>query len=571
MKKFYMIAINAKYIHSGLAVRELCFFADNDKHHQIYLAEFTINQTQNYILDQLFLSSPDVLLFSCYIWNIAIIQQLCPELKKLLPDCAIVLGGPEVSFDSEAVLHNFPAVDLIIRGEGEKAFTALLQALDSENTNLHLVPGITFRENAKYISTQTAQALDLALLPFPYPDLDACSNQILYYESSRGCPYRCAYCLSSVEKALRFAPLPKVFSDLQRFLVARVRQVKFVDRTFNCSNRHAMEIWSYLAEHDNGITNFHFELTADLVNDEMITFLRNMRPGLFQFEIGIQSTNQHTIRAINRNTNFNKASEIIRKLLLPGNIHIHLDLIAGLPYEDYVSFSRSFHDVFLLHPQQLQLGFLKLLKGSPLAMQATEFGLIAQDTPPYEVLLTLWLSHHDIIRLKHVEQMVELYYNSARFLYSLDYVLSLCASPFAMFEALSEFWVANAFHQRQLGNRELCDVLFAFSKALPGFEKRRFFWLLKLDLCLHEKPKKLPGWLDADNNQQHREKILSFYRSVDNIQRYLPQYIGLDHRQIYRLAHIEVFGDTPAEQRTILFDYGKRDIFGNAVFHEILL
>ena len=564
MKKVILAALNAKYIHSNLALRYLSRFQNNNQKHHVETMEFTINQRLDFIAEELFRKQPDVVLFSCYIWNVEMLRQLCPILKKIMPDCVIGFGGPEVSYESETFLRENPAVDFVMRGEGELVFTKYLEHLDAGNpATLGEIESLTYRQNGEIFSTPQMHPMDLALLPFPYEDdFSDVQNQIIYYESSRGCPYHCGYCLSSVENGVRFVPLDKVLPDLQKFLDKNVPQVKFIDRTFNCKKSHAMAIWKYLHEHDNGVTNFHFEITADLIDQETIDFLKTVRKGLFQFEIGVQSTNPQTIRAINRNVDFAALSEIVQQIKDGGNIHQHLDLIAGLPYEDYDSFGRSFNDVYALHPEQLQLGFLKVLKGSMLHQKQKEFEIVYHDTAPYEVLTTHELPYADTLRLKYVEEMVETYYNSGRFLHTLAYLVPLYESPFAFFEALSQFWVGKNYHYLGLSKMGLFDVLWRFVEQNPKVDKRKLQWEMKFDIALHEKPKKLPAWLTVTNEEQWHDKVFAFYGNPALWQKCLPHYKS--NKEAIRQTHLEVFGDE--KQKAVLFDYGKRDLLGNAEY-----
>lgn len=564
MKKVILAALNAKYIHSNLALRYLSRFQNNNQKHHVETMEFTINQRLDFIAEELFRKQPDVVLFSCYIWNVEMLRQLCPILKKIMPDCVIGFGGPEVSYESETFLGENPAVDFVMRGEGELVFTKYLEHLDAGNpVTLGEIESLTYRQGDEIFSTPQMHPMDLALLPFPYEDdFSDVQNQIIYYESSRGCPYHCGYCLSSVENGVRFVPLDKVLPDLQKFLDKNVPQVKFIDRTFNCRKSHAMAIWKYLHEHDNGVTNFHFEITADLIDQETIDFLKTVRKGLFQFEIGVQSTNPQTIRAINRNVDFAALSEIVQQIKDGGNIHQHLDLIAGLPYEDYDSFGRSFNDVYALHPEQLQLGFLKVLKGSMLHQKQKEFEIVYHDTAPYEVLTTHELPYADTLRLKYVEEMVETYYNSGRFLHTLAYLVPLYESPFAFFEALSQFWVGENYHYLGLSKMGLFDVLWRFVEQNPKVDKRKLQWEMKFDIALHEKPKKLPAWLTVTNEEQWHDKVFAFYGNPALWQKCLPHYKS--NKEAIRQTHLEVFGDE--KQKAVLFDYGKRDLLGNAEY-----
>lgn len=564
LKKVILAALNAKYIHSNLALRYLSRFQNNNQKHHVETMEFTINQRLDFIAEELFRKQPDVVLFSCYIWNVEMLRQLCPILKKIMPDCVIGFGGPEVSYESETFLRENPAVDFVMRGEGELVFTKYLEHLDAGNpATLGEIESLTYRQGDEIFSTPQMHPMDLALLPFPYEDdFSDVQNQIIYYESSRGCPYHCGYCLSSVENGVRFVPLDKVLPDLQKFLGKNVPQVKFIDRTFNCKKSHAMAIWKYLHEHDNGVTNFHFEITADLIDQETIDFLKTVRKGLFQFEIGVQSTNPQTIRAINRNVDFAALSEIVQQIKDGGNIHQHLDLIAGLPYEDYDSFGRSFNDVYALHPEQLQLGFLKVLKGSMLHQKQKEFEIVYHDTAPYEVLTTHELPYADTLRLKYVEEMVETYYNSGRFLHTLAYLVPLYESPFAFFEALSQFWVSENYHYLGLSKIGLFDVLWRFVEQNPKVDKRKLQWEMKFDIALHEKPKKLPAWLTVTNEEQWHDKVFAFYGNPALWQKCLPHYKS--NKEAIRQTHLEVFGDE--KQKAVLFDYGKRDLLGNAEY-----
>ena len=564
LKKVILAALNSKYIHSNLALRYLSRFQNNNQKHHVETMEFTINQRLDFIAEELFRKQPDVVLFSCYIWNVEMLRQLCPILKKIMPDCVIGFGGPEVSYESETFLRENPAVDFVMRGEGELVFTKYLEHLDAGNpATLGEIESLTYRQGDEIFSTPQMHPMDLALLPFPYEDdFSDVQNQIIYYESSRGCPYHCGYCLSSVENGVRFVPLDKVLPDLQKFLDKNVPQVKFIDRTFNCKKSHAMAIWKYLHEHDNGVTNFHFEITADLIDQETIDFLKTVRKGLFQFEIGVQSTNPQTIRAINRNVDFAALSEIVQQIKDGGNIHQHLDLIAGLPYEDYDSFGCSFNDVYALHPEQLQLGFLKVLKGSMLHQKQKEFEIVYHDTAPYEVLTTHELPYADTLRLKYVEEMVETYYNSGRFLHTLAYLVPLYESPFAFFEALSQFWVSENYHYLGLSKMGLFDVLWRFVEQNPKVDKRKLQWEMKFDIALHEKPKKLPAWLTVTNEEQWHDKVFAFYGNPALWQKCLPHYKS--NKEAIRQTHLEVFGDE--KQKAVLFDYGKRDLLGNAEY-----
>jgi len=564
MKHFVLASLSAKFIHSSLALRYLSRFNHNSEEHKLTCLEFTINQQPDFIIDELFRQKPDIIFFSCYIWNVEMLKTLCPVLKMVMPDCLIAFGGPEVSYEAEKFLQDNPSIDFIMRGEGEIIFSQVLDYFDHQIGTLNDICGLTFRnEEGEITSTPAQEPLDLALLPFPYEDdFSDVKDQIIYYETSRGCPYQCGYCLSSIEKGVRFVPLEKVLPELQHFLDHRVRQVKFIDRTFNCSKKHAMAIWQYLHEHDNGVTNFHFEITADLLDKETLDFLQTVRKGLFQFEIGVQSTNPTTIKAINRNVDFAKLQTIVQKIKSGHNIHQHLDLIAGLPFEDYTSFGKSFNDVYALQPEQLQLGFLKVLKGSMVFNRRDEFGIVYHPQAPYEVLTTHYLPYEDTLKLKAIEEMVELYYNSGKFLQTIDYLVPFYPSPFAFFEQLSQYWLAKNCHYQSQSKLGLCTILYEFAAQNNNVDTQELQWRIKFDLACHEKPKKLPAWLTVSNEQAYHQAYTNFYRTPENIAQYLPAYQETDSKVIARQTHLEVFGKQ--KPVALLFDYAKKDLLANA-------
>ena len=387
-----LVGINAKYIHSNPAIYSLAAyagkFADADGislRNHINIAEYTINQQTEDIEADIYKRMPDVLAVSCYIWNFAMVQELIEDIHQVRPDLPIWLGGPEVSFHPEQLMQKFPFLAGIMIGEGEQTFVELVQGY-MDGTDISNIAGLYLPSGY----TAERECLRLDDIPFLYSDLTDFENRIIYYESSRGCPFRCKYCLSSIDKQLRFRSLDLVKKELQFFLDKKVTQVKFIDRTFNAKHEHALAIWHYIKENDNGVTNFHFEISADLLTEEEITLLNSMRKGLVQLEIGVQSTNLDTIREINRNMDLCKLRNAVEKVNAAGNIHQHLDLIAGLPFEDYMSFHDSFNDVYAMRPEQLQLGFLKVLKGSAMEEQAEEYGIGYRKTPPYEVLYTKW-------------------------------------------------------------------------------------------------------------------------------------------------------------------------------------
>ena len=585
--KILLAACNAKYIHSNLAVFDLKAYArEYDSH--VILREYTINQLKDNILGDIYRTHPDVVCVSCYIWNITFVKELMQDLRKILPGVPFWAGGPEVSYDAEEFLSKNPAFNGVMVGEGEETFLELVKHYVEGNIPLENIKGIVYHKpDNTFLSNGWREIMDLSKVPFVYEDLKDFENRIIYYESSRGCPFSCSYCLSSVDKRLRFRNLELVKKELQFFLDHKVPQVKFVDRTFNCKHDHAMAIWQYIKDHDNGITNFHFEVSADLLRENELELISTMRPGLIQLEIGVQSTNPDTIRAIHRTMDFEKLTGIVNRIHSFKNIHQHLDLIAGLPYEDYDSFHKSFNDVYALKPQQLQLGFLKVLKGSHMKEMTSEYQIIHKEQEPYEVLGTKWLSYDDILRLKMVESMVEVYYNSGQFQNTLACAEPLFEDAFTLYEKLGQFYERKGYseisHSRMRryeiflefmkeiledkyslqvygnGSKEIEEKLSECpemkEKALESEKLQEITWekiadSMIYDLYLRENLKSHPSF---ENDQKPYEKAIWEYRRQEKIP---------------KTAHIEVFRDG----KVLLFDYEKRDpLLNNADVKEIQL
>lgn len=561
-KHILLAAINAKYIHSNLAVYSLKAYAKKYQN-QIGLAEYTINQNPDDILKGIYRDHPEVLCISCYIWNISYVRNLIREVHKVLPDTAIWLGGPEVSYDARKVLEEHPEVTGVMKGEGEVTFLELAGFYLEGISELAKIEGITYRDGDQIQENPWRGITDLSTIPFVYKDLEKFENRIIYYESSRGCPFSCSYCLSSIDKKLRFRDLELVKEELQFFLDHNVPQVKFVDRTFNCKHDHAMAIWKYLIAHDNGITNFHFEVAADLLNEEEIALIRTMRPGMIQLEIGVQSTNPDTIREIHRKMDFAQVSEVVTRVQEGHNVHQHLDLIAGLPYEDYDSFGKSFCDVYQLRPQQLQLGFLKVLKGSFMYQAAPEYGCVCQSREPYEVLYTRWLPYDDVLRLKLVEEMVEVYYNSNQFGKTLRAIEKLFDNPFALYEALGAFYDKKGYMDISHTRIRRYEILQEFLQEYVDEEQMDYYRQLMIcDLYARENMKTRPAW--AKDLKAYKRDIREFYLKEEETHEYLPEYEGYDEKQLARMTHLERMDYDPdtgvREPCWILFDYRSRDV-----------
>lgn len=557
-----LTAINSKYIHSNLAVRSLRAYA-GEYCEEVRIAEYTINQRVEEILMDLYKLQPDILCFSCYIWNIEYVEKLIRQIGRICPGLPVWVGGPEVSYDAEDVLRRIPQVTGVMRGEGEQTFRDLLDYYHGEIDELANIAGIAYRdEDGEIHANPWRDVMNMDELPFVYQDMEEFAHKIVYYESSRGCPFSCSYCLSSVDKSLRFRSLHKVQKELQFFIDAKVRQVKFVDRTFNCNHKHAMAIWQYLLEHDNGITNFHFEISADLIREEELELMSQMRPGLIQLEIGVQSTYPLTIEEIHRTMRFEKVAENVKRIQSFGNIHQHLDLIAGLPYEDLHNFKSSFDDVYALRPEQLQLGFLKVLKGSYMEEHGKEYGLTYTDTPPYEVLCTKWLDFKDIICLKRVENMVEVYYNSGQFSYTMEQLVQQYDSAFDFYRQLGEYYEQHELHLSSHSRISRYEILLDYVRRYHKEQEEFYRQLLTLDFYLRENGKSRPDF--AGEDRVDKEFAKNFYSEEAECPKYLKGYESFDKRQLRKMTHLEhfdfdVMGTCEAKEVTILFDYRNRE------------
>lgn len=647
--RFLLCGINAKYIHSNLAIFSLKAYADRKKipGAEIILKEYTINNYVEDILQDLYEEKADVVIFSCYIWNISFVRELAAELKKVSPDVKIWAGGPEVSYAANKFLMENPAFDLIMQGEGEEVFSELIrltveekcrikdvykqsesekvllgivekrysiegkQAVKEEKdiedkhfagednvyptnyidmSKLQKLQGIAVWDfsgeaalgnaesnignKTKIINTGFATLMDMDTIPFVYEDFHLFEHKILYYETSRGCPFCCSYCLSSVDKTVRFRSLPIVKKELDAFLEAKVPQVKFVDRTFNCNRQRAIDIWSYLVEHDNGITNFHFEISSDLLGEEELELFAKMRPGLIQLEIGVQSTNGETVDAIHRHMDLEKLFHYVDRVHALGNIHQHLDLIAGLPYENYERFGVSFDDLYAHKPDQLQLGFLKVLKGTVMEEEVKKYNILYRNQPPYEVLGTKWLSYDEIILLKGVEELVELYYNSGQYTLTLKYAVPFFESPFRFYEMFSAWYRGKSYHKLNHNRLEKYNILREFLREhIDENEWDTLDEIMLYDMYLRENVKGRPAW--AKDTAQYKKEWKALYREQG--EKLFPEDVqaGIyDSKRAANQSHIEVFeinikkfeqsGQVEKKQVFCLFDYSRRNPLNRA-------
>ena len=602
--KFLLVAINAKYIHSNLGIYSLKAYAEKELRKkkkaalagtgklvssmaeagaqgaeweadgavvtetqsvagvssgqvQVEIAEYTINHQMDQILQDIYRRKPDVIGFSCYIWNIQYIRLFLKDIPKVLPDVKIWMGGPEVYYRAESFLKEEPTVTGVMIGEGEATLAELAEVYgEAEDIDIRLeqVRGIVFRKTSgEILHTPVRPLLPMDEIPFSYNNLEGMEHRIIYYESSRGCPYSCSYCLSSIDKTVRFRSLDLVMKELDYFLERKVPQVKFVDRTFNCKKSHALAIWRYLLEHDNGVTNFHFEISADLIDEEELEVMEQMRPGLIQLEIGVQTTNPDTITEIRRKMNLDRLKQVVDKINGFHNIHQHLDLIVGLPYENYERFCQSFDDVYWMRPEQLQLGFLKVLTGSYMAEKTQDYGLLYHQEPPYEVLATKWLDYGQVLRLKAVEDMVEVHYNSGQYTETLREMEQHWASPYAMFEALADYYERLGYTGIAINRLTRYEILFGFLQETEPEKTERYRDLLTYDLYLRENIKSRPAFLRDESPWKTLRR--EFFQGEEKEPKYLKGYEGYDSRQMAKMAHLEVFGDG----RVVVFDYKNRD------------
>lgn len=590
--KLLLTAINAKYIHSNLAVYDLRAYARAKLagEAEVAIKEYTINHSVESILEGIYKEKPDVLFFSCYIWNIGYVEELVREFHKLCPQVPIWVGGPEVSYETEAFLQKNKAVTGVIVGEGEQTFLEVCEYYLQKNREsaalcgerysesetgeadscengdkLSGIAGIAYKEADEVRFTAGRAAIDMSDIPFCYDHITDFTNRIIYYESSRGCPFRCSYCLSSVDKHLRFRALELVKKELAFFIEKQVPQVKFVDRTFNCKHEHAMEIWRFIKEHDNGITNFHFEVSADLLTEEELAFIATMRPGLIQLEIGVQSTNDATIREIHRTMDLKRLRAVVARIQEGGNIHQHLDLIAGLPYEDYATFAKSFDEVYAWKPNQLQLGFLKVLKGSYMYEHAAEYEVRYRSNPPYEVLATKWLTFDDVLRIRQVEEMLEVYYNSGQYEITMKMLETQFDSPFEMYQRLGEFYEEKGYFAMSHSRIRRAEILLEFAETqevsvVPVLKESLIF-----DLYYRENIKSRPAWAPDVSEWKALTREYCKNGKQSHVERFFYHFPDKETRTVCALPRRE------EQPLYVKFDYTRRDPLDHQAYYEYIM
>jgi len=572
--KILLVGINAKFVHTNLAIRYIKSYCSG---FNIVIKEYTVNDLINNVLEDKLCYKPDIIGFSCYIWNIEFILKLCSSLKKINSNIRIILGGPEVSFDVNEFMNDNPYIDYIIKGEGEISSYKLFRYLRRDGVSLDDIKGLVYRKGEEIVDNGEPQLIEeIDIIPFPYEEKDCSSNKIIYYESSRGCPYNCTYCLSSTIKGVRFFSIDRVKKDLLWFINNEVKLVKFVDRTFNC-NRYGLEIMKFLVDNRRN-TRFHFEVSAEILSDEAIEFLTKVPPGLFQFEIGVQSTNNRTLSQVNRNTDIKKLFQNVKKLRSSNNIHIHLDLIAGLPGEDYNSFAKSFDDVMALKPNMFQLGFLKLLKGSKIREDAFKYNIAFTDYPPYEVLRTCHLSFYELAELRNIEEIVDRYYNSGRFSATLKYMLGIENSPFQMFKDIMNFQIRSGNSGKSISNIGQYKLLYDYCRINRFYDESVYKECLAFDYLLQGRNPVMPDFLGNDNAIK-REFIWDFLSDKENIKKYLPHYEGYDVKDIIKKIYARAFNinipyfldndEICRINNIVFFDYGYKNEYGQVYYFHI--
>ncbi len=545
--KLVLVGINSKYVHTNLAVRYLKNVAQSICDTQI--CEYSINDSVFSVERDLILRNPDIIAFSCYIWNIDFILNLSSDIKKAVPECKIILGGPEVSFNATDVLKENKSVDFIVKGEGELSFPQFLKDLNLGKDDFK--DGIVYRRDDEIIDTPLGFSPQFSEIPFPYSESDDLGNKIVYYETSRGCPYSCKYCLSGEGSKVRYKDIDEVINDLDFFDKNKVSLVKFVDRTFNADRKRALQIWRHIAKL-KGNTRFHMEIGGELIDDDAVSALKSMDCEKIQFEIGVQSTNEKTLAEINRKSDLDKLFANIKKLRAQTDIHIHLDLIAGLPYEDFDSFKKSFNDVFSLNPSVLQLGFLKVLKGSKMHSEAQNHSIIYRDYPPYEVISTKYISCEEILFLKDFEYLFDKVYNSGSFCRTVEYLKCKNDDFFSEFSLLVNKFRDDGLIGKPISKHELfCRIYDCYSSYGEEFE-----FALRYDYILSLKPGNMPVWAKTDKKFRFSESVYDFLKNEEIKKEIMPVFFDVPAKEIIKRVRFERIGT-----KTYAFDYKTDEVY----------
>lgn len=575
--KILLTTLNSKFIHTNLAIRYLNQMVKDIEDIDVDIREYTINNELDFILKDIYANNYDVILFSTYIWNVNDIVKICNNLKKVNKNVKIALGGPEVTYDSEESMKKYDFVDYILYGEGELVFRDFVKSLKGD-IDIKDVNGIVYRNNGDIVKNKPMKDIEnLDIIPSPYVGLNKAEyeNRIVYYETSRGCPFNCQYCLSSTLQGLRYFSIDRVKSDLKALIDARVSQIKFIDRTFNANKKFAMEIMQFLMENDNDYTTYHFEVTAHLLTEDMLEFLKECKEGLFQFEIGVQTTNEKVLEAVGRRDDFSKLSYVVQKIASYRNIHQHLDLIAGLPYEDYNSFENSFNDVFNLGIEHLQLGFLKMIKGTGIRNNADEHEFRYKDYPPYEVLYNKYITYNEILKLKDIEEILERYFNSKNFVLSMRYIIHnyYKESPFKFFEDFATYFDKNGYFNMSQGKNQLYKILLDFYTEKINKNIELFTEIIKYDYISLGKTSNVPGFMSKIEVEDFKNRCHLFLQNEENILKYIPRFENTPAKQIIKHVHFEPFkydilklkenikADLDKKESIVLFVYDDKKVF----------
>ncbi|MBS6508231.1 MAG: B12-binding domain-containing radical SAM protein [Paraclostridium bifermentans] len=575
--KILLTTLNSKFIHTNLAIRYLNQMVKDIEDIDVDIREYTINNELDFILKDIYANNYDVILFSTYIWNVNDIVKICNNLKKVNKNVKIALGGPEVTYDSEESMKKYDFVDYILYGEGELVFRDFVKSLKGD-IDIKDVDGLVYRNNGELVRNKPMKDIEnLDIIPSPYVDLNKAEyeNRIVYYETSRGCPFNCQYCLSSTLQGLRYFSIDRVKSDLKALIDARVSQIKFIDRTFNANKKFAMEIMQFLMENDNDYTTYHFEVTAHLLTEDMLEFLKGCKEGLFQFEIGVQTTNEKVLEAVGRRDDFSKLSYVVQKIASYRNIHQHLDLIAGLPYEDYNSFENSFNDVFNLGIEHLQLGFLKMIKGTGIRNNADEHEFRYKDYPPYEVLYNKYITYNEILKLKDIEEILERYFNSKNFVLSMRYIIHnyYKESPFKFFEDFATYFDKNGYFNMSQGKNQLYKILLDFYIEKINKNIELFTEIIKYDYISLGKTSNVPGFMSKIEVEDFKNRCHLFLQNEENILKYIPRFENTPAKQIIKHVHFEPFkydilklkenikADLDKKESIVLFVYDDKKVF----------
>jgi radical SAM superfamily enzyme YgiQ (UPF0313 family) len=567
--KIALISLNAKYIHTNLAIRYLAECVREAHHTEIF--DFTVHDLPLKMAEEIYSYKPDLIGLSVYLWNRDETIRLVKILKRVLPEAFLLLGGPEVMAEPGAFMGKCQEIDAVVQGEGETPFQELVTAL-AKKTGIETVANITWRKGLMiHRNKQKPPLARMDDIPFPYASEKAWNpNKIYYYESSRGCPFNCSFCMSSLDRAVRSLSWDRVKADLNRILAANIRLVKFVDRTFNWDRQRAFEIWRYLVEHYNADMVFHFEIAADLLDAETIQWLARVPSGYFQFEIGVQSTNECTLKAVQRQTDLTRLFANVQALKRCGNIHLHLDLIVGLPFEDFTSFRESFNRLYRADGHMLQVGFLKLLPGTAIHARASEWDYEYMPDPPYQVLSNHWLSFEDVCLLARVESVFEIYSNTGRFVHALKYLVHQTGDPFMLFLSIAEFWKGSGLSTYGSGMQEHFSQLALFVAEKHPQAYDAFTEVLKFDYFLTGKPGHLPGWVKQTRQISGKMKQWLLQRLTQTVLTHLAEESSAVVRRHTEFAHFQYdVVRNQARQTMYLFDYSQKIAGGQVRWIEV--